>query len=80
VQRAIVATATEAGVLCFDPSTLTKRLQRRGLDKLFFPDLHPTGRFHRAMAWELGRELVRRGVVGHAGTEPPAGGGGCESL
>lgn len=67
VQRAIVATAVDAGALCFDPSTLTTRLQRRGFQDLFFPDLHPTGRFYRPMAWSLGRELVRRGVVPRGG-------------
>jgi lysophospholipase L1-like esterase len=80
VQRAIVRAAADAAVLCFDPSTLTTRLQRRGIKDLFFADLHPTARFYRSMAWDLGRELVRRGVVPRTGMPRPPVGRGCEPL
>src|SRR5262245_5647028 len=82
VQRAILRTASEAHVLCLDPGTLTTHLQRRGVRDLFFPDLHPTARFYRPMAWALGRELVRRGITPRgdppqAPAPPPSG---CDPL
>ena len=63
VQQAIARVAVEAGVLCFDTQPVTAHLMARRVDDLFFPDLHPTERFYRPMAWKLARELVRRGVV-----------------
>lgn len=66
VQRAIGAAAVESGVLCLDTEALTHRLQRRAVQGLFFPDLHPTARFYRPMAFELARQLERQGLV------PPA--------
>ena len=68
VQRALDRVAGAMNVLCLDSTWVTARLQERHLDGLFFPDLHPTARYYRAMAWMLGRQLVRRGIV------PPAGG------
>jgi hypothetical protein len=80
VQRAITRAAADAGVLCFDPSTLTTRLQRRGIEDLFFPDLHPTARYYRPMAWDLGRELVRHRIVPRTGMPQAPEGGRCEPL
>jgi lysophospholipase L1-like esterase len=69
-QRAIIATATETGVLCLDTEALTRRLHRRALPDLFFPDLHPTARYYRAMAWTIARQLERRGIVAHGAATP----------
>ena len=69
-QRAIIAAASDLRVLCLDTEALTKRLQRRAVPDLFFPDLHPTARFYRAMAWSLGRQLERRGIVARGAATP----------
>ena len=63
VQRALDRVAGAMDVLCLDSMWVTARLQQRHVDGLFFPDLHPTARFYRVMAWKLGRQLVRRGLV-----------------
>lgn len=63
VVHAIARVAAATDVLCLDPIWLTARLDARHLDGLFFPDLHPTARYYRAMAWTVARQLVRRGVV-----------------
>jgi hypothetical protein len=63
VVHAIERVAATTDVLCLDPMWLTSRLDARRVGGLFFPDLHPTARYYRAMAWTLARQLVRRGVV-----------------
>jgi hypothetical protein len=62
---------------------VTAHLQARGVEGLFFPDLHPTARLYRPIAWKLGRDLVRRGIVPRAnpaGSDPPGPVTGCEPL
>jgi hypothetical protein len=81
VQRAIARVAVEAGVLCFDTQPLTAHLMARRVEDLFFPDLHPTERFYRPMAWKLARELVRRGAMPPDGEARGAtSNGACEPL
>jgi hypothetical protein len=74
VRRALDHVAAAMDVLCLDPMWVTFGLQQRHVDGLFFADLHPTARYYRAMAWSLGRELVRRGIVAadgrHRATAP----------
>lgn len=73
VQHALDRVAGAMDVLCLDTMWVTARLQKRHLGGLFFPDLHPTARFYRAMAWTLGRQLVRRGILpGARGLRPAA--------
>ena len=78
-QRGIQQAASDTGALCLDTDALTKRLQRRRRRDLFFPDLHPTARFYRAMAWTLGRQLERRRVVPPGAPRTPAA-PGCVPL
>jgi lysophospholipase L1-like esterase len=66
VRRALTRVAADVDVLCLDTAALTRGLQARHLEGLFFPDLHPTARYYRAMAWKLGRELVRRRITPRA--------------
>jgi lysophospholipase L1-like esterase len=81
VQRAIERAARQTGVLCLDATALTSRLQaRRRLDRLFFADLHPTARYYRVMAWTLGRQFARRGLIAGSAPDRPATEGGCAPL
>jgi lysophospholipase L1-like esterase len=79
VRRALEQIAAEDRVFCFHTETLTRRLMARQLDGLFFPDLHPTGRFYRPMAWKVGRELVRQGIAPRRGL-PDGTSLRCDSL
>jgi len=81
VHRALARVAAEADVPCFHTEPLTTQLLARRLDDLFFPDLHPTGRYYRPMAWKLARELVRRDVTPRQGVpHPTPGARACEPL
>jgi lysophospholipase L1-like esterase len=59
VNRAIVDVATRAHVLLVDTRVPTQALLDRHFKNLAFPDMHPTARLYRAIAWTMARALTR---------------------